>query len=136
MTDKTMKAAVEHSSFYVSCVFCDNTFESSKPFTKYCKSCAPNPQAWSDLFHYGLTSGQLEQLLQAQNHACALCKRLFTELIPHRNKTRTFVIDHDHKTNKVRGLLCNECNITLGHFEKKPTFWLTTALSYIGKAVA
>lgn len=60
---------------------------------------------------YGITQGDYELLFASQNGKCALCKRSETEL-----KTR-LCVDHDHKTGRVRGLLCRRCNLVLGVYE-------------------
>ena len=44
---------------------------------------------------------------------------------------RTGVIDHDHETGKVRGLLCHECNTALGKFGDDPAI-LLRAVDYLG----
>jgi len=44
------------------------------------------------------------------------------------------VVDHDHKTNKIRGLLCNHCNRGLGHFRDDPML-LEFAAMYIYASV-
>lgn len=65
----------------------------------------------------------------SQNNKCAIC----SEDIPIDYQSRTggrFVIDHNHKTGKVRGILCNSCNIALGHF-KDNTGLLYTAIKYL-----
>ena len=42
------------------------------------------------------------------------------------------VIDHDHKTEEVRGMLCKQCNIGLGAFKDNPMF-LFNAVKYLLK---
>lgn len=60
---------------------------------------------------YGLSVEQFEQMRLDQNGLCAICH----QEPPHGRQG--LVVDHDHKTGKVRGLLCNSCNRLLGSFE-------------------
>lgn len=59
---------------------------------------------------YGLTVADFNKMSIDQNGRCALCKNL---------PKNTLVVDHDHKTGRVRGLLCEGCNLALGFFETR-----------------
>ena len=59
---------------------------------------------------FGITTAEYNALLKKQNGKCAICGK------SHNNKRR-FCIDHCHKTNKIRGLLCNGCNTGVGFYE-------------------
>lgn len=61
---------------------------------------------------YGMTLTDYNILLEQQGGRCMICKR--TD--PAKKGTKNFYIDHDHKTGKVRGLLCHFCNTGLGYF--------------------
>jgi len=62
--------------------------------------------------YYKLTVDAYNQLFQEQNGRCAICGE-------HQSKLkRRLDIDHDHCTEKIRGLLCGACNRSLGRFEK------------------
>ncbi len=54
--------------------------------------------------NYGITLETYNELLITQNGICCICKK----------DNKKLVIDHDHKTGKVRGLLCSNCNTSLG----------------------
>lgn len=43
---------------------------------------------------------------------------------------RSLSIDHNHDTNKIRGVLCHSCNVGLGHFKDKIE-WLEQAIAYL-----
>jgi hypothetical protein len=55
---------------------------------------------------YGLTLEQYEDMVKEQKGVCYICKC--------ENPTRKLNVDHCHKTGKVRKLLCDKCNMTLG----------------------
>ena len=76
---------------------------------------------------FGLTLEDYETMLAAQDGKCAICGTLD----PGRGSPY-FHVDHCHATNTVRGLLCNGCNLGLGHF-KDDTDRLNMAIAYLGK---
>jgi hypothetical protein len=57
---------------------------------------------------YGITAKVYDDLLAAQNGACAICARTASDL------GETLAVDHDHVTDAIRGLLCAMCNRMLG----------------------
>ena len=57
---------------------------------------------------YGLTPELWDVMFRGQDGRCPICGRRLTN---------TTVVDHDHETGKVRGLLCSRCNSGLGMFE-------------------
>jgi hypothetical protein len=65
---------------------------------------------------YNLTLEQHTEMYDRQNGVCSIC-----------GSDRTLVIDHCHKTNKVRELICNSCNLGLGSFKDNPNLLLIAA---------
>jgi len=76
------------------------------------------------LAKYGLTQADYERMLREQNGMCLFC---------HRRPARGLVVDHDHATNRVRGLLCDNCNSGLGFFEDDAAR-MRTGADYIDRA--
>lgn len=77
---------------------------------------------------YSLGSEGLKRMFQAQQGKCAICKH--SEV----NLKKGLAVDHCHKTGKVRGLLCGNCNNGLGRFKDKIEY-LKQAISYLERTV-
>ena len=60
---------------------------------------------------YGIDLHEFRRLLAYQNNCCAICGDHVDEL------NKKICVDHCHKTGKIRGLLCLNCNYGLGHFK-------------------
>ena len=61
---------------------------------------------------YNMTIEQYDEMLLKQNNCCGICKRHIFEIIS--TKKFNFCVDHDHKTGRIRGLLCDKCNRGIG----------------------
>lgn len=96
-------------------------FKSSKTGKKketcrYCESLKHKTK-------YGITTEQYKQMLVDQNNLCKICN------LPE-SSGRELYVDHNHLTNEVRGLLCNQCNTALGKFKDNPEL-LRSAIKYL-----
>ena len=60
---------------------------------------------------YNLSIEEYDQMFEQQNGVCAICRKIPVG--------RRLGIDHNHKTGKIRGLLCNHCNFLLSAWENK-----------------
>jgi len=69
---------------------------------------------------YGITASDYGAMLKQQDGKCAIC------LTPPARP----VIDHDHKTGAIRGILCHACNIKLPAVEDDA--YRLAALKYLG----
>lgn len=79
---------------------------------------------------FGISIEEYDAMHAAQNGVCAICAR--PERARRGDKTKWLAVDHDHKTGKVRGLLCTPCNIAIGNFEDNEER-LFAAVDYLRK---
>ena len=73
---------------------------------------------------YGITIETYDKMLKLQNNCCAICDE------PRENFRTNFAVDHDYKTNEVRGLLCRKCNLILGYANDNTSI-LEKAMEYL-----
>lgn len=87
-------------------------------FQPYCKQCnleaviqwnKDNPDARL-LRDYNITLAQKQQMIVDQNGGCAICGKLLQTGLDQN-------VDHCHDSIVVRGILCQACNLGLGHFK-------------------
>lgn len=78
--------------------------------TKLRRLAKPTARRDADYRHkYGITYQDYAERVMAQGGCCAVCEQ-----------PSILVVDHDHETGLVRGLLCSPCNIAIGHFKNSP----------------
>jgi len=79
---------------------------------------------------FGITIDEYKQMLLEQRGVCAICKQ--PETSTYKGRLRHLAVDHNHETGRIRGLLCNDCNIALGWF-KDDVKVLRKAITYLNK---
>lgn len=108
--------------------------------TKVCRTCGKEKKL--SLFHVSTNKGgrstqcskckSLEQAAKKYKVSIAEIKKLRKRGRCHicANKARNLVIDHNHETGEIRGLLCHHCNVALGFFRDNLA-WVLSAAEYL-----
>lgn len=118
--------AVNQKKAYVSrgitkpCDSCGKEFVKTNNTSRWCSECVPTSAARERMMRYGISESQYQALFVRSDGLCPICL-----------KNRATVIDHDHKTNRVRGLICQHCNTSL-HVIENPEH-LQRALDYLNQ---
>jgi hypothetical protein len=71
--------------------------------------------------NYGVGASEVDAMLASQQGLCAICRQ---------KPAGSFRVDHDHASGRVRGLLCHNCNVLLGHCSDSIEI-LQRAISYL-----
>ena len=69
---------------------------------------------------YGITKEQYSKMLLDRNGKCDICQNIVAQL----------VVDHNHKTGAIRGMLCHTCNQAIGLFREN-TLTIEKAIEYL-----
>ena len=102
------------------CKICANAARKQK-YEIYKSNGTLNESIWR---RSGLNIKYSEYLLryEAVNGRCEICHKQFEKLC----------VDHNHQTEKIRGLLCVPCNLAIEHLQESPKI-MNNAIKYIQK---
>lgn len=83
-------------------------------FDSWCRECRGSYRNGIRRGKYraAISDDHLKSILATTND-CVICGYVF-------EKESEKMVDHDHKSGKIRGILCNHCNRGLGHFRDDP----------------
>lgn len=101
-----------------NCDHCGKAYKITNNTSRWCSECVPTKKASRRMSRYGITEAQYQALFVRKDGLCPICEQ-----------NKATVIDHDHKTKKVRGLICQHCNTSL-HVIENPVH-LQRALDYL-----
>lgn len=84
-------------------------------WNRYRKTCQLDQRRYRLRSRFNMTIEDYDNLYKLQDGRCKICGKRETKLVKNRTtNVRRLSVDHDHKTHKVRGLLCTKCNLILG----------------------
>lgn len=114
------------------CKLCSTTFSPKAPSEHYCSDKCKDTALFDCYLYrnYGITYNYYIHLYKEQEGKCAICNTTGAIRALFNESTLNLVVDHDHRTGEVRGLLCHTCNSALGQFKDSKTL-LLNAIAYL-----
>ena len=121
------KKRKEDSEYIKICEHCGKEFRRTRG--KFCSLECSHKHHRNTAFYKGMniTLAELDKYREAHT-VCEICGR--PELMKINGRTCNLAVDHDHKTNRFRGLLCYSCNTKLSWYEN----WKNNIETYLEKS--
>lgn len=110
------------------CLTCGKEISNTRKYCELCSSVSNKNNIKKSVRKshlkksYGITPEQYDEMFQRQGGVCAVCGKP--------PNGRKLSVDHDHRTGKVRALLCAHCNIALGNVDDNPSI-LQKLINYL-----
>lgn len=89
---------------------------------KWCRTCVPNKNSRAIMRRYNISLPEYTSILMRTDGKCPICR-----------SRKACAVDHCHRTGKIRGILCNFCNMILSVVENPEL--LKSAQEYLAKYV-
>ena len=99
-----------------------------------CVKCTSESAKWAKIkYTYGISKDEWFWMYKEQYGKCDMCKKVLKIKGNRRGRAKLIAcVDHDHKTNKIRGLLCASCNSLIGLAEENVSI-LQSGIEYLTK---
>lgn len=110
------------------CVECHKEYH-RQYYKKHKARFNSNARAYHLKTKYDINQSKLDEMLEAQGGKCAICRKP-----PNCGRYKGLNVDHDHRSGKIRGLLCWSCNAGLGHLGDDIR-GIRRALSYLSRGI-
>ncbi len=131
ISDSLHKYYIKDTNTYI-CEYCGFSTKRKSDLGHHIKFCKKNPInitkqiEYNKTHNYILDNVELDKIVEfinnylENNKNCEICGKTIEESVHANNKfiPKRLCIDHDHVTNKFRGVLCPRCNSFLGWYEK------------------
>ena len=107
------------------CINCEKMHPGKTSFCRRCldtraRYCKRHPDKILSIklkHTYGIDLKQYKSMLEAQSGVCMICEKENNRKNYKTGNPERLVVDHDHNTKAIRGLLCHRCNLAVGMHE-------------------